>query len=71
MDRVLTVIGAATPETRAAVDERWRSDSAATSGVRVFGASLEDSDVTLRLSGDATPDAVWGATLEHLAAQSG
>jgi hypothetical protein len=38
--------------------------------VRVTGASVDDSDVTLRLSADATPDAVWCATLEHVAAQA-
>jgi hypothetical protein len=69
MRRVLALLGADDPAGRDALDRRWR-DGPAGGAVTVSGGAIGDEDVVLRLRDGVGPDALWAATLDHLAARS-
>jgi len=69
MNRVLAMLGATSPPAKAALDQGW-SPGVGVENVQVTGASIHDSDVTIRLREGVTPEATWAATLDHLATQT-
>jgi sugar (pentulose or hexulose) kinase len=70
MRRVLALLGADDPAGRDELDRRWHGVPAGGGAVTVSGGAIGDDDVVLRLRDGVDPDALWAATLDHLATRS-
>ena len=65
--RVLTALGADSPQARAALDAASCEVSALPAGPSVAGDGRTDSDVVIRVQDGATPAAIWAAATRHTA----
>jgi sugar (pentulose or hexulose) kinase len=67
--RVLTSLGADSPDGRAALDRASLAVDALPPGLEVSGAGPTGNDVVIRLGDDATPAAIWAAATRYTAAE--
>ncbi|HEX8078586.1 MAG TPA: FGGY family carbohydrate kinase [Jatrophihabitans sp.] len=67
--RVLTSLGADSPEGRAAVDRASLAVDTLPPGLEVSGAGPTGNDVVIRFGDDATPAAIWAAATRYTAAE--
>ena len=67
--RVLTSLGADSPEARAALDRASLAIDVLPPGLEVSGAGPTGNDVVIRLGDDATPAAIWAAATRYTAAE--
>lgn len=65
--RVLTALGADTPQAREALDTASCDVATLPSGLAVEGDGRTDEDVLIRLQDGATPAAIWTAATRHTA----
>ena len=68
--RVLTSLGADSPDGRAALDRASLAVGALPPGLEVSGAGLTGNDVVIRLCDDVTPAALWTAATRYTAAET-
>ncbi|HEY0168212.1 MAG TPA: FGGY family carbohydrate kinase [Jatrophihabitans sp.] len=67
--RVLTSLGADSPEGRAALDRASLAVDSLPPGLEVSGAGPTGNDVAIRFGDDATPAAIWAAATRYTAAE--
>jgi sugar (pentulose or hexulose) kinase len=67
LGRVLELLGRTDAAGRSQLDRRWRADAPPT-GVVVEGAEQSATEVTVRITDGAGPDALWAAALAHVSA---
>jgi sugar (pentulose or hexulose) kinase len=67
--RVLTSLGADSPDGRAALDRASLAVDALPPGMEVSGAGLTGNDVVIRIGDDVTPAAIWAAATRYTAAE--
>ncbi|HEX8303352.1 MAG TPA: FGGY family carbohydrate kinase [Jatrophihabitans sp.] len=68
--RVLTALGADSPEGRRALDHASLAVTALPSGLEVAGAGLTGDDVVIHLRDDVTPAVLWAAATRYTAAET-
>ena len=67
--RVLTSLGADSPDARAVLDQASLAVDTLPPGLEVSGAGPTGNDVVIRLGDDATPAAIWAAATRYTAAE--
>jgi sugar (pentulose or hexulose) kinase len=68
--RVLTALGADSPDGRAALDRASLAVAALPPGLEVTGAGMTGDDVVIRLRDDVTPAALWAAATRYTATET-